>query len=126
MIRYTLVRAVLRQLRELEHGEELQITDDDLEFARLIGDFVLEMQIHMFGNDVIEALQQEELAFKPRRRADKTKERYEKLPKNFTREDLMAQGLKYHAACMTISRWKKEGIIEDAESEGYLKKGTVE
>ena len=125
MIRYTLVRAVLRQLRELEHGEELQITDDDLEFARLIGDFVLEMQIHMFGNDVIEALQQEELAFKPRKRWDKTKDRFVKLPSKFTREDLMALGLAYNAARMTIKRWEKDGLIEEVD-EGYVKIGSIE
>lgn len=125
MIRYALVRAVLRQLKELQRGEPFTIDDSDLEFARLIGDFTLEMQIHMFGNEVMEALQAEAAAFTPRRRADKTRQRFDRLPKQFTREQLMAEGLSYQGAATAIRRWLKDGLVE-AEGDHYVKTAKIE
>ena len=123
MIRYALVRSVLRQLKELQQGEPLQISDSDLEFARLIGDFVLDMQIHMFGSDVMEAMEQQAAAFTPRRRSNKVKERFEKLPKEFTRNELKAicLDMKNTSISTMIKRWLEEGIIE-RQGEKYVKK----
>ena len=123
MIRYALVRSVLRQLKELQHGEPLQISDSDLEFARLIGDFVLDMQIYMFGSDVMEAQEQQNAAFTPRKRWNKVKERFEKLPKEFTREELKANSLDIKAPAISamLKRWMDDGIIE-RQGEKYVKK----
>ena len=123
MIRYALVRSVLRQLKELQKGEPLQISDSDLEFARLIGDFVLDMQIYMFGSDVMEAQEQQNAAFTPRRRSNKVKERFEKLPKEFTRDELKATCLdmKKSSISQMIKSWLEEGIIE-RQGEKYVKK----
>ena len=123
MIRYALVRSVLRQLKELQQGEPLQISDSDLEFARLIGDFVLDMQIYMFGSDVMEAQEQQAAAFTPRRRSNKVKERFEKLPKAFTRDELKATCLDMKNSSITemIKSWLDDGIIE-RHGEKYVKK----
>ena len=123
MIRYALVRSVLRQLKELQQGNELEISDSDLEFARLIGDFCLDMQIHMFGSDVMDALQQQAAAFTPRRRSNKVKERFDKLPKEFTREELRALSLDVKRTAITnmLNRWLADGIIEQ-QGEKYVKK----
>jgi hypothetical protein len=123
MIRYALVRSVLRQLKELQQGEPLQISDSDLEFARLIGDFVLDMQIYMFGSDVMEAQEQQAAAFTPRRRSNKVKERFDKLPQAFTRNELKATCLDMKSSSIStmIKRWLEEGIIE-RQGEKYVKK----
>ena len=123
MIRYALVRSVLRQLKELQHGEPLQISDTDLEFAKLIGDFVLDMQIYMFGSDVMEAQEQQSAAFTPRRRSNKVKERFEKLPKEFTRDELRASclELKNSSISTLLENWLSDGIIEK-QGEKYVKK----
>lgn len=123
MMRYALVRAVLRQLKELQDGQDLQIIDSDLEFARLIGDFVLEMQIYMFGTDVMEALEQQAAAFTPRRRSNKVKERYEKLGREFTLEEVKAlmAGCSPKSSYTIIDRWKEYGIVKETEKGKYVK-----
>lgn len=123
MIRYALVRAVLRQLKELQDGQDLQIIDSDLEFARLIGDFVLETQIYMFGTDVMDALELQASAFTPRRRASKVKERFEKLGKEFTREDvqILMLGCLNSSVTQIITLWKRDGLIEEVEKNKYRK-----
>ena len=128
MIRYALVRAVLRQVKELQRGEELVIEDSDLEFARLIGDFCLDMQIHMFGNDVMEALEQQDAAFTPRRRSNKMKDRFEKLPEEFTREMLVANCLdiKNPAISATLKTWLDDGLIERKDGKYVKKTNSVE
>ena len=128
MIRYALVRAVLRQVKELQRGEELVIEDSDLEFARLIGDFCLDMQIHMFGNDVMEALEQQDSAFTPRRRSNKVKDRFEKLPEEFTRDMLVANclDLKPAAVSATLKRWLDDGLIERRNGKYVKKTNSVE
>jgi len=123
MIRYALVRAVLRQLKELQDGQDLQIIDSDLEFAQLIGDFVLETQIYMFGSDVMEALELQAAAFAPRRRSDKVKDRYNQLGKEFTRDDLKSLMLGRSNAAITIliKRWKSDGLIAENGIDKYKK-----
>ena len=55
MMRHALVRIVLRQLDKARRGEPLEVEDSDLEYARLIGDWCLEMQLFMFGQMFVEA-----------------------------------------------------------------------
>lgn len=123
MMRYALVRAVLRQLKELQDGQDLQIIDSDLEFARLIGDFVLEMQIYMFGNDVMEALELQAAAFAPRRRSNKVKERFDKLGREFTRDELKSLMLGSSNAAITalLNHWKSDGLVADNGNNKYKK-----
>ena len=112
MIRYTLVRVVLRQLDAAIEGKPLVIDDSDLEFARLIGDFVLEMQMRMFGQDVVDAQDAQIRAFVPRRRARKTVELYNSLPKEFTREEVLARGINKLNCYKLISRWAEDHIVK--------------
>lgn len=112
MIRYTLVRVVLRQIEAAIEGKPLVIDDSDLEFAQLIGDFVLEMQMRMFGQDVIDALDAQIRAFVPRKRARKTIELYNSLPKEFTREEVLARGINSEYFRKLINRWADDKIIK--------------
>ena len=123
MIRYALVRAVLRQVKQLEKGEELVIEDSDLEFARLIGDFCLDMQIHLYGNDVMEALEAQDAAFKPRRRRNTTKELFDRLPKKFTIEEFKAAtpDMSRSGRSNKLARWTEDGLLEK-KGDKYIKK----
>ena len=126
MVRYALVRAVLRQLPQVLKGEELHIEDSDLEFARLVGDFVLMEQMYMFGNDVMDALEAQDAAFVPRRRANKTKERFDRLPQTFSREmmvELMPE-VSNSAISKILLRWQEDGLIRK-ENDKYIKKGQL-
>ena len=109
-------------------GEELHIEDSDLEFARLVGDFVLMEQMYMFGNDVMDALEAQDTAFVPRRRANKTKERFDRLPQTFSREMMveLSPGVTTSAVSKLLSVWQEEGIVRfDNNKKEYVKTGNL-
>ena len=123
MMRYTLVRMVLRQLDDARKGEPLVVEDDDLEFARLIGDWCLMAQMRMFGNMVMEAQEREKSQFVPRKRSYKTRDAYAALPQNFKFEDLVRVGIAKNAkaASCVVLRWIADGLVE-SKNKGYSKK----
>ena len=123
MMRYALVRAVLRQLPQLLEGAALQIDNSDLEFAKLIGDFVLMEQMYMFGNDVMDALEHQDAAFVPRRRTQRMKERFERLPSTFTRETMvqMVPEVTNSAISKMLARWMEDGLISE-QGNKYVKR----
>ena len=124
MMRHALVRMVLRQMDALRKGEDLVERDDDLEYARLIGDWCLEMQMTMFGQMVMDALEREAATFTPRRVKTKTREAYNALPETFTRQDVMEAGLAKNdgTARNVLSRWQKDGFIESTNNNMFKKK----
>lgn len=123
MMRYTLVRMVMRQLDAAIKGDDLVCDDSDLEFARLIGDFCLMSQMHYFGQMVMEALDSQTNDFEPRRRSTKVREAYNQLPTEFTTEDVMQMlGLKsLSIAGQTCRRWIADGIITAPKDRKYKK-----
>ena len=125
MMRYALVRLVLRQLPAAINGEDLTVDDSDIEFARLIGDWCLEAQIHMFGQMVMDAQEAEAQAFKPRGMQKAIKVKFDQLPDAFTITDLLKWEMaKNSSTASTIAgRWEKAGIIKKLER-GKFKKVT--
>lgn len=125
MMRYTLVRMVLRQKERALKGEEMEITDSDIEFARLIGDWCLMAQMHFFGQQVMDAMEREREAFTPRKRSRKVREAYACLPELITQEVLVensvAGNLKY--GNKILLRWLEDGLVERlADKKTYRKK----
>lgn len=123
MMRYTLVRMVMRQLDAAIKGDNLVSDDSDLEFARLIGDFCLMSQMHFFGEMVMQALDAQAQDFEPRRRSTKVREAYNQLPDEFRTEDVMQMlGLKsLSGAGQTCRRWVADGIISAPKDRKYKK-----
>ncbi|MBO7140067.1 MAG: hypothetical protein J6W19_05785, partial [Prevotella sp.] len=113
MMRYALVRMVLRQLDAARMGEPLEVRDDDLEFARLIGDWCLMTQMRMFGNMVMEAQERERSQFVPRKRFSKVREAYARLPKEIKTETLVQEGIvqNLNSASKTLLRWLDDGLV---------------
>jgi hypothetical protein len=144
MIRYTLVRIVLRHLygdnpcdvkdgrivaKTGKGGDELStltVTDDDLQFARLIGDWCLMAQMRMFGNMVLEAKERERSNFTPRKRSTKMREAYAALPRQLTTETLVQHGVAQALpqAGVTLRRWLADGLVEK-QDKVYVKKYDV-
>jgi hypothetical protein len=124
MMRYTLVRIVLRQMDAARKGEDLTVLDSDLEFARLIGDWCLMAQMRMFGQMVIEALARERSNFTPRKRSRKIREAYALLPEQLTSETLVTNGVAKDVmtASHTLGRWLADGLIEKINNKTYRKK----
>lgn len=120
MMRYTLVRMVLRSLYGSERHEvkdgclTLEVSNSDLEFARLIGDWCLMTQMRMYGNMVMEAQERERSQFMPRRRSTKIREAYFRLPKELNHELLVHEGVAkdVKTASVILNRWLTDGLVE--------------
>ena len=123
MMRYALVRAVLRQMDALAKGADLQIVDSDLEFARLIGDWCLEAQMHMFGQMVMDALEQESAKFMPVKMHSRMREKYDSLSSTFTSADIkkISPEMKSSSIKILLFRWEKAGIIRRINNNEYEK-----
>ena len=102
---------------------QLEVTDSDLEFARLIGDWCLMAQMHMFGEMVMEAQERERSNFVPRKRSTKIREAYASLPEVLTTETLVSQGVasELKVASTTLIRWLDDGLVERIDNKKYRK-----
>lgn len=123
MMRYGLVRLVLKQKDKAIKGEPLDVTDNDLEFCRLIGDFCLMTQMHTFGQQVMEALEKEQKSFIPRKRSFKMREAYSSLPEVVTTEVLVANHIASNmkTASNTLQRWLNDGLVSRIDNKTYRK-----
>jgi hypothetical protein len=126
MMRYTLVRIVLRQIDAALKGEPLTVEDSDIEFARLIGDWCLMAQMYMFGQQVMEAQERERSAFVPRRRSTKIREAYARLPEILTTETLVSEGVSgdVNNASTTLRRWEADGLVTRIDRKRFKKSFT--
>lgn len=116
MVRYGLVRALLRQFDDFKKTGKLIINDDDVAFAELIGDFIFYMQQYMFGNQVQTALETQTRDFRPRQRKSRIVDLYLSLPSTFKVSDIEALGYKRSTAntlaskLLSIDATQKVGI----------------
>ena len=93
MMRYTLPRVVCRQLDKFENGylkegQQLEILQSDLDFAGLIGDYLMFISIYQWGEQYLEFTQEEKQSLNPRKRKSAFAERYYQLPQEFTFADM--------------------------------------
>ena len=123
MMRHALVRLVLRQLDKARKGEPLEVDDSDLKYARLIGDWCMEMQVFMFGEMTREAQRREREAFAPMKMHSRTREAFNNLPATLTPEKLVESGVatNMESARKTLYRWAQKGLLEKTEK-GFIKK----
>ena len=124
MVRYGVVRALLRQFDDYKKTGKLTINDDDVEFSVLIGDYLLYMQQYMFGQQVEDALESQNRDFRPRKRKSKFIDIYAKLPSVFSKDDLIAAGYKDSSASVIASNLIKNSIIEKIDKGKWKKKIT--
>ena len=124
MVRYGLVRAVLRQYDEFQKTGNLEIDDKDVEFAELIGDYLLYIQQYMYGQQIEEALEVQNRDFRPRQRKSRFVEIYAQLPNEFSIEDLVQHGYKQSSASTLASRLKGANIIEAVRAKSKWRKLT--
>ena len=121
MMRFTLVRMVLRQLDAAIEGRELKVEQSDLDFAELIGDWCLNAQIFMFGGMVEEAERKSKQAFIPKKPSVERQLIYNSLPMEFTAEEALGAGLSktMKASNLTLKRWCESGFIEKTADGRY-------
>lgn len=114
---FTVPRIYGRQWDKYEKGEEIEVNDEDLEFATLIYDSVIYWQDFYFGNMLQESWENARQLEKPRRRPGKTQQVFMLLPNDFCIDDVMKYASSSrNAAKVMIYRWIKEGVIESMAS----------
>lgn len=128
MVNYGLVHCVLRDYHHLsklmDEGKplKLRITQQDLDFAELIGDFLYYMQIRQYGTQIKNALENQSKDFIPMERKSRHDGLYEKLPENFTVQDMMSvYGISNTAARSLCARLIKRGFITRLKQGSYQK-----
>ena len=105
----------------LKDGEKLDITDNDLAFAELIGDYLMFISIYQWGNALIEALDNELVDNKPRKRQSKFVDIFARLPKTFTKEDMGIYYEKRNTISSLLSRLVKANVIKKLDNGSYTK-----
>jgi len=128
MVNYGLVHCVLRDYHHLsklmDEGKplKLRLTQQDLDFAELIGDFLYYMQIRQYGTQIKNALENQSRDFIPMERKSRYDGLYAKLPETFTPKDVMSvYGVSNNAAKSHCSRFVKRGLIKRLKQGTYQK-----
>lgn len=127
-VRYGLVHNVLRDIAYVEQlmkdGKplKLRINKSDIEFGRLMADFILMMQIRMFGEQTWNALETAKKDFVPRKRKNKYSELYNQLPVKFNVQDIeRIYKINSKAASQAAARLISRGMVTREKQNLYKK-----
>lgn len=121
MIRYTLPRMVCMQYEEFKKTGKLVVTEEDKEFARLIGDWLMFASIRQWGNRLMTTWETKAEENKVRERSSSFADRYTTLPEEFTLEQLMPFYSNKRSAQTAIYTMVKKGIIEKVSKNRWKK-----
>ena len=128
MVNYGLVHCVLRDYHYLsklmDEGKplKLRLTQQDLDFAELIGDFLYYMQIRQYGTQIQNALENQTKDFIPMERKSRHDGLYDRLPEIFTLKDVIdVYGISRIAASQQCARYLKRGFIKRIKQGTYQK-----
>ena len=117
MMRYTLPRVIDRNIDKfqdgyLKNGETIEVLDSDIEFARVIGDYLMFISIYQWGEAYLEAVDEDNSLRKPRLRKSKFAQTFAKLPNEFSFADISAYYRTEGSARTSLSHLVKSRIIE--------------
>ena len=111
MIRYTLPRMVCMQYEEFKKTGKLVVTEEDKEFARVIGDWLMFASIRQWGNKLLATWETKAEENKVREKSSPFADRYANLPETFSLENISAFYLNKKSAQSAIATMIKKGIV---------------
>ena len=111
MIRYTLPRMVCMQYEEFKKTGKLVVTEEDKEFARVIGDWLMFASIRQWGNKLMTTWESKAEENKVREKSSPFADRYANLPEVFSLENISAFYLNKKSAQSAIATMIKKGIV---------------
>jgi acyl-homoserine lactone acylase PvdQ len=121
-VRYGIVHAILSDYEHFAQTGKLSITKRSVDFARLVADFILYMQMYMFGQQVKEAQERVAQNFVPCEKETKKTKFFEALPDEFTVSEVSASSdVAKQTVQNYISQWVKNGYVQ-RQSKGRYKK----
>ena len=127
MIRYTLPKIVMREIDRFgdngrfPEGEELNVTDEDLRFAELIGDYLLFISIYIWGAKLEEAFNNVNNDLTPREQHSRFHGFFDSLPKEFGVDQFAVNYRDRQTAYSVLSRLVRNKVIERTEVGKYRK-----
>lgn len=122
MVRYGIVHAILSDYEHFAQTGKLSITKRSVDFARLVADFILYMQMYMFGQQVKEAQERVAQKFVPCEKETKSTRLFESLPDEFTVCEVAAsRGVPKMTLQNNITRWVKDGFLKRVAKGKYKK-----
>ena len=128
IVRYGIVYNVLRDydylLKQQEAGKplKLRLKQQDLDFALLMGEIILSMQIRQYGEMVRQALINQTKDFVPIIRNTKNYEEFNRLPNTFTLKQAQElTGKTYAATASWLTNYVKRGFLKRVKQGSYEK-----
>ena len=121
MIRYTLPRMVCMQYEEFKKTGKLVVTEEDKEFARLIGDWLMFASIRQWGNRLMTTWETKAEENKVRERSSSFAEKFSNLPEVFGLEQLAPLYSNKRSAQTAVCIMIKKGVVEKVGKNSWKK-----
>ena len=121
MIRYTLPRMVCMQYEEFKKTGKLTVTEEDKEFARLIGDWLMFASIRQWGNRLLSTWETKAEENKVRERTSSFADKFASLPEKFSLDDIIPLYRNKKSAQTAISVLVKKELVEKIEKNLWKK-----
>lgn len=121
MMRYTIPRIVMREYQNFRQTDKWRVQADDLKFAKLIGDYLMYIQIYLFGSKIEQAKEKIAEDVRPRSRKSKFAVFFESLSETFTIEEFERNYSNRNSAKVIMSRLVNLGLVERIKLGQYRK-----
>ena len=121
MIRYTLPRMVCMQYEEFKKTGKLVVTEEDKEFARVIGDWLMFASIRQWGNKLMTTWESKAEENKVRERTSSFADKFANLPEVFGIEQLTPLYSNKRSAQTAVCIMIKKGVVEKVGKNSWKK-----
>ncbi|MDD6592124.1 MAG: hypothetical protein PUE86_08995, partial [Prevotella sp.] len=121
MMRYTIPRIVMREYANYAKTGKWTVRQSDLDFAQLIGDYLMYIQIYLFGSKIEQARDKQLEDARPRLRKSKFQAFFDSLGDTFTKEEFAVNYKNVDSAGAILRRLQKIGAIKQDDNGKYLK-----
>ena len=111
-MRYTIPRIVMREYANYAKTGKWTVRQSDLDFAQLIGDYLMYIQIYLFGSKIEQAKEKQLEDARPRLRKSKFQAFFDSLGDTFTKEEFAVNYKNENGVRASLSRLKKIGAIK--------------
>ena len=109
------------QYEEFKKTGKLVVTEEDKEFARLIGDWLMFASIRQWGNKLMTTWESKAEENKVREKSSPFADRYANLPETFSLENISAFYLNKKSAQSAIATMIKKGLIKKVDKNVWKK-----
>ncbi|MDD6592555.1 MAG: BT4734/BF3469 family protein [Prevotella sp.] len=112
MMRYTIPRIVMREYANYAKTRKWTVKQSDLDFAQLIGDYLMYIQIYLFGSKIEQARDKQLEDARPRLKKSKFQAFYDSLGDTFTIEEFGVNYKNEDSANVILRKLKNMGVVK--------------